>query len=169
MLHLLPRHLDHNQDALRFPTTMQPHCQFLRTVALAALVGLTLPVYAALGGDQASVIQDQGTFGATMRQEMLAGYSLYTLTTGDGVHIRQYVSAGQVFAVAWDGPVLPDMETLLGTHFDAYALAQRQKGRGLRVQQPHLVIESGGMMRAFRGRAFLPERLPSTVGARDIQ
>jgi hypothetical protein len=76
---------------------------------------------------------------------------------------------GRVFAVGWEGPTLPDFARLLGTHFSRYADAVRQQKRGVSVQAATLVIESGGRMGSFAGRAFLPAQLPARLNAQDIR
>ena len=84
--------------------------------------------------------------------------------------MRQFVSlTGLVFAVAWNGPLLPDMERLLGGHFQLYQNALQQRKRSVRVDTPSLSLESGGMMRAFVGRAYLPDQLPVGVKAVELQ
>src|ERR1700688_420796 len=77
--------------------------------------------HAALGGDAASVLADgiaaQGIVHAVIRQQ----YDIEEFTADAGVQLREYLNrAGVVFAVSWTGPVLPDLERLLGTHFAAY-------------------------------------------------
>jgi hypothetical protein len=146
------------------------HRPFLRFATGMALLVCASTCMAALGGNETAVRQDEQPLGATFALSRTRLFSLYALTTPDGVHVRQYVSApGQVFAVAWDGPTLPDLETLLGSYFPLYLQGQRQKSRGVRVHQSGVVIESGGMMRAFVGRAYLSDRLPANVTAQDIQ
>ena len=41
--------------------------------------------------------------------------------------------------------------------------------RALRLALPDLVIESGGHMRAYRGRAYLPARVPDGVSTADLK
>ncbi len=126
--------------------------------------------WAALGGDLASVQADQQAWAASSSQSVLAGATLYSQTLPNGVTVRQYLDAsGHVFAVGWSGPVLPDFARLLGLHFQAYADALRQQKHGVSVQGAALVIESGGMMRAFSGRAYLPGQLPAALTAQDIR
>lgn len=141
----------------------------LITACLALLLGVPTSM-AALGGLEATVYKDQQRLSATLSVAQQGLFSLYTLTNPDGVHIREYVSAsGLVFAVAWDGPVLPDMEVILGSYFPIYLDSLRQKSRGVHVKQSSLVIESGGVMRAFIGKAYLPDQLPERVMPQDIQ
>lgn len=138
-----------------------------------ALLGLLCctPSWAKLGGDLASVQADQQAWGASASQTTLAsGATLFTQTLPQGVTVRQYADAnGLVFAVGWDGPTLPDFARLLGTHFSSYADAVRQQKRGVSVQGATLVIESGGRMGSFAGRAFLPGQLPARLSAQDIR
>ncbi len=126
-----------------------------------------------LGGTPTSVQAD----GVVWQAPAVAGvaasggrYTVFTHTTPEGVKVRQFVSTtGLVFAVAWEGPLLPDMERLLGTYFPLYQNALQQRKRSVRVDTPSLLLESGGMMRAFVGRAYLPDRLPLGVYALELQ
>jgi hypothetical protein len=144
----------------------------MRRLLLGAVlaVGLCGTAWARLGGDLASVQADQQAWSASASQTVLAGATLVTQTQPGGLTVRQYVdAAGMVFAVGWEGPVLPDFERLLGASFPTYAVAVRQQRRGVAVQTADLVIESGGMMRSFSGRAYLPGKLPVGLTAQDIR
>jgi hypothetical protein len=86
--------------------------------------------------------------------------------------------AGTVFAVAWQGPLLPDLRQLLGANYKAYtgAAAGRHAGQEhhadhghLDVHLPDLVVESNGRVRSFFGRAYLPQGLPQGVAVAEIQ
>lgn len=103
-------------------------------------------------------------------------YTVYEIRAATGTVVREYASpTGTVFAVAWQGPWLPDMRQLLGTYFEQYAQAAKaQSGtrmgrRPLMIEQPGLVVESGGHPRAFSGKAYVPEMLPQGVRAEDLQ
>jgi len=77
-----------------------------------------------------------------------------------------------VFAVAWQGPSLPDLRQLLGAYFDQYAgatAARRARRAPVLVELPTLVVQSSGHMRAFAGKAYLPQGLPQGVVANEIQ
>ncbi len=148
----------------------RPRAFSLQLGAALAVLAFVPASQAALGGNISGLAAEQSLFGAAYVATQTSQFSVQSLTTPAGVRIRQYADAsGHVFAVAWDGPVLPDLETLLGSSYAAYAEGQRQRGRGVRIQTPALVVESAGMMRAFYGKALLPERLPGGVSARDIQ
>jgi Protein of unknown function (DUF2844) len=165
-----------------------------------ALLWLPLHAFATLGGNPASVDTDRtvlGTGGTTAvataaftastasaaaptspsaaptASPTLPGATVQTLTLPSGTVVREYVStAGVVFAVSWQGPVLPPLKQLLGTdNFTQYTTAQSQgSGHGFAgVDLPGLVVNSGGHMGAFFGRAWLPPSLPAGISVKDIQ
>jgi hypothetical protein len=152
---------------------------------LAPLLALLLPLqqsaHATLGGAP-STAQASGAVQAPQAQlkaapeaaaEVHAGYTVHQTTTPGGTVVREYTadSTGQVFAVRWKGPFMPDLQQLLGEHYQSFADGARQ-GRGrssLLVQQPGLVIYSGGRMRAFAGMAYLSQQLPEGVHAEDLR
>jgi hypothetical protein len=128
---------------------------------------------ATLGSDETSIANDQVKMKATRRIVSLSQYTTHEIQMSSGTLVREYVSAqGQVFAVAWKGPLLPDLQQILGSHFAEYGVAANSKRtrRGpVLVQKPGLVIQSGGHMRAFFGRAYIPQMLPADVTVDDIQ
>lgn len=148
----------------------RPRTPLLQIGTVLVLLGFVPTSHAVLGGNVSALATEQSLFGAAFVATKASQFSVHSLTSPAGVRIRQYADAsGYVFAVAWDGPVLPDLEVLLGSSYTAYAQGQRQRGRGVHIQTPALVVESAGMMRAFFGKALLPVRLPDNVSARDIQ
>ena len=149
----------------------KPNPRFSLPVALACALLLNgTAAQAHLGGNEASVQADAADWQAPAVAVRGARFVVFTHTTPEGVKVRQFLSStGLVFAVAWDGPVLPDMARLLGNHFPPYQNALQQRKRSVRVDTPTLALESGGMMRAFVGRAYLPDQLPAGVAAADIQ
>ncbi len=146
------------------------HPSFARAALACTLVFAGGAAQAHLGGGLASVQADGVAWQAPAVFVSGARFSVFTHTTAEGVKVRQFVSLeGLVFAVAWDGPVLPDMERLLGGQFPLYQNALQQRKRSVRVDTPSLSLESGGMMRAFVGRAYLPDQLPAGVTALELQ
>jgi hypothetical protein len=146
-------------------------------LALAAInLSIVLPGWAALGGNAASIQADQAHMQASLRTVPAASYSVQEMKTAAGAVVREYVSPqGQVFAVAWHGPWPPDMRQLLGNYFDQYVQARKQQGsprigrKPLVINEPGLVVESGGHPRSFIGKAYVPAMLPAGVKAEDIQ
>ena len=141
------------------------------SLLLCASVGQ--PAWAALGGSIDSVDNDAQNLHATRRIAAHTGYVVHELTLASGTVVREFATpSGAVFGVAWQGPLKPDLGQLLGPHFSRMVAAgQSPHGdhRSLRVVAPDLVVESGGKMRTFAGRAYLPALLPATVSAGDIR
>ncbi len=133
---------------------------------------------ASLGGDTSSVESDRVAMKAehAARQSIAptGSYTVHETTLPTGTLVRQYVSNnGMVFAVAWNGPFLPDFRQLLGLHFDTMVARQaKQTNAGHRYFSQHegdLVIESGGHQRSFAGRAYLKGAIPAGVTELEIQ
>ena len=144
----------------------------LRWQLVAALLSLLLAPssWAKLGGDLASVQADQQAWAATAIQTPLASATLITQSLPNGLTVRQYLDAtGLVFAVGWEGPVLPDFVRLLGPHYAAYTKALPKQRRGVNLHDGTVVIESGGMMRSYAGRAYLSVKLPLGWSVNDIR
>ena len=108
---------------------------------------------------------------ATLLTKVSANYTLFEIQTPSGTAVREYVSSsGMVFAVAWEGPSLPDLRQLLGGFFAQYVQAANTGGTGTRViEQPGLVVYAGGHMRAFRGRALATDLIPAAFGLEEIR
>jgi hypothetical protein len=147
-------------------------------VAGTALVILVaaLPLWASLGGDASSVQADQLHMQGTRQMTTRQSYTVHEIRTATGIVVREYASsAGTVFAIAWHGPWPPDMRQLLGSYFEQYVQAAKAQSaarmgrRPLMIEQPGLVVQSGGHPRAFSGKAYVPDMLPTGVRAEDIQ
>jgi len=128
---------------------MRTFCGVLLILALGAGQG-----WAALGDTEASV--------------------LHQINCPVGVVVREYVSpAGKVFGVSWQGPFVPDMRQLLGsyfTHLQQYAQAQTaHHGGPLIIQKDDFVFSSGGHMRWYHGRAYVPSLMPTNVSAEVVR
>jgi hypothetical protein len=93
------------------------------------------------------------------------------MTLPSGTVVREYVAAnGIVFGVAWEGPTLPDLKSMLGTSFDVYVAATTtRRGTPLAVSNSDLVVYSAGHLRAFAGHAYLPQAVPAGVDVGVIQ
>jgi len=151
-----------------------------RTRSLAAvfilLFAMSLPAFAALGGPLESVQADQVRLNAKLKIIVAERYAIQEMTSPTGTVVREYVSpAGQVFAVTWQGPFVPEMRMLLGSYFEQYsraARAHRESHVGrvpLDIWESGLVVQNAGHMRSFSGRAYDPGLLPEGVSADDIR
>lgn len=140
----------------------------------AAAVLLTPAARATLGEDLASVQADALRLGAARRANANATpqFQVQVLTLPGGGHIRQFATPeGRVFAVAWNTPAKPRLDTLLGTHFAAYAEGGRQAqaqragvSHTARIAQGDLVVESTAHLNAHVGRAWLKSLWPAGLG-----
>lgn len=150
--------------------------QLHRSVIAAGLsLGLWMaaPSFAALGSDLSSVSADTGRLRGVVHATALQAYDIHEITTDSGIRVREFVAAGRVFAVTWNGPVVPDLQTLLGVHFEPYAQAMAALPRGLhksvRLAVADLVVESGGHLRAYVGRAYLISAVPAGMASAEIR
>jgi len=158
----------HNHTAGTLPGTL--------AWGLAALVGVGLApraAHAALGAPYASIATDQSRLAASIKVTPRSSYEVHELTLASGTLVREYASnGGAVFAVAWNGPTMPNLQQALGGYFANYAAAATAKHGGhnhLTVQQDDLVIQAGGHMRAFTGRAYLPQAIPAGVSIDELR
>jgi Protein of unknown function (DUF2844) len=145
----------------------------LLALALGSLA-LAPPAGATLGAGLGSVEADRAALNGQLTVSSAGGYGVREITTPAGVHIREYLTAaGTVFALSWQGPVRPDLRQMLGGYYARYAQAAAAPHVGghrhLAVEQPGLVVESNGRMRAFYGRAWDPTLLPAHFPVADLR
>lgn len=142
-------------------------------VLLILVLGVA-PAWAVLGETESSVNADRQFLRGQIRDEVHEGYKLHQITDANGAVVREYVSpAGKVFGVSWQGPYVPNMQQLLGSYFpylQQYAQAQTGRHGGpLMIQRDNFVFISGGHMRGYRGRAYVPSLLPTNVSPEVVQ
>lgn len=153
--------------------------QFHRLALCAALVACVslsgAQAFAALGGDVSSVQADQLHMNASLRSTQMPGYTIHELRTPAGTVVREFASTnGRIFAVSWKGPSPPDLRQLLGPHFEDFQQAAEAQGtrrtRGpLSIEQNGLIVQIGGHMRSYTGRAYLPDQMPPGVRVDDLR
>ncbi|MFM0734821.1 DUF2844 domain-containing protein [Paraburkholderia sediminicola] len=152
-----------------------PNPSFLPALAVPAIVVAVLcastDAHAELGG----TMPTQTNSTAAAPQLLLNGaLRLRTLTDAGNTMINEYATnTGQIIAYTWQGPTMPDLRALLGKYADSYrtgAAASVPDGNlhASRVVRPDVIVESGGPMRGYAGRAWLPAALPSGVTADDF-
>ncbi len=136
------------------------------------VLALASPGWCSLGGNTMSIHSDQVQMQGTARVVTTDRFSMHEIRTPSGSSIREYVSpGGTVFAVAWDGPGVPDLQQLLGSYFESMkqAAAQRKAHGPLVIDTPEFYFVQSGHMRSFHGTARLPQQLPQGVSATDIK
>ena len=145
-------------------------------LAMFLLTTASFSAHATLGGDSSSIETDRVGLGAQMPAVVstTATHSVYQLILPGETIVRQFVSAsGTVFAVVWSGPFKPDLRQILGPHFDTMLAHQADATHAGNprntVSEGNLVIESGGRMRDFFGRAYLQRELPVGVTPQNLK
>ncbi len=129
---------------------------------------------AALGEPHASVQSDAEKLRAVVTVTQSSRFEVNSMKLPSGTHVREYTASdGKVFAVAWNGPTVPDLRQALGaTFFDRYVSAAKVNRLGrhqLRIEQSDFVMHAGGPMRAYAGVAYLPQALPAGVTPEDLK
>ncbi len=154
-----------------------------------------LSAMASLGGNPASVDRDMtilgnaasaktasvisGSVGTVTEQQARditptgSAYQVKEFTTGDGTTVREYLNKDTVFGVAWQGPVIPDLQQLFGSaNYEDYsnALSALHKThspsslrRAVTVSELGLVVHSFGRVPHFSGTAYIPHLVPINV------
>lgn len=143
----------------------------------AALLLILLPLHAkaALGGDSSSIEADRAHMKGSLEVRQSSRYSVHEIKAANRTTVREYISpAGVVFAVGWQGQFIPDMQQLLGAYFEQYSQGVKELKasyvgrRPLDLQLPGLVVQMSGHMRAYSGRAYIPEQVPRGVKVEDL-
>lgn len=142
----------------------------LFTIFNIFLLALPLASQAELGGNLASINQEQKTFGSTLSSSPQTGYTIYSQTINPGLVLKEYLATnGNVFAITWKGPNLPNFQVVLGAYYSNYLTALQNNPRAIFVQNDNIVIESGGVMGGYLGRAYLPKQFPVGMTPADLQ
>lgn len=145
-----------------------------KALAFAALCA-SAGAHAQLGGAMPSQTTTTAGSAAAVRSLFNGGLRVRTLTDAGNTTINEYAtSTGKIVGYAWEGPTMPDLHALLGQYADSYRAGAATPGadgnlHGSRIAQPDVIVESGGPMRGYVGRAWLPAALPPGVTADDLQ
>ncbi|ASV98733.1 DUF2844 domain-containing protein [Paraburkholderia aromaticivorans] len=149
---------------------------FTPTLAACALAAAMSHLSADARAQLGAAMPAQGETKASAPRLVLNGaLRMRTLTDAGNTTINEYATnTGQIIAYAWQGPTMPDLRALLGKYADSYrAGAGTAPADGnlhvSRVARPDVIVESGGPMRGYVGRAWLPAALPPGVTANDFQ
>jgi Protein of unknown function (DUF2844) len=142
-------------------------------VALSALLLGSAPAWAVLGQSVESVQSDRESLKGRLLTIPREGYSVHQISRDDGTVVKEFVSSdGKVFGVTWQGPAMPNLAQLLGTYFPQFQEAARtaiHRRAPVALRTSELVVESGGHMRAFHGRAYLKSLIPNNLTQADVQ
>ena len=149
-----------------------PICGSVALSAMLTAVLLITGACAALGGTMAAT---PGGANAAPVALLNGAVQMRTRVDAGGTTVNEYASStGQIFAYSWQGPTMPDLPALLGAYNASYragaaeGLAAGQDLHASRVVRSDVVVESGGQMRSYVGRAWLPGALPAGVTPADL-
>jgi hypothetical protein len=150
-----------------------------RLVTLSAVIATfaislaSRDVGAELGGAMSAPMT--GTSGV-QRLSAVGAFQVRSTIDAGGTTINEYANRdGRVFGYTWQGPTMPDLTQLLGPYSQRYRENATQQFAALgnlhasRVEQPDVVVESGGQMRSYVGRAWLPTALPPGFSLNDLR
>jgi hypothetical protein len=152
----------------------------LSTLLFLTTFSLSCAVFAGLGEKIDSLPKDMKVMGLKEKavaksRSTSARFQIHELSQG-ALSVKEYVRPdGTIFAVTWKGNTQPDLSALLGVYVDDYqeALKNRKPRKGFRwaatTQGKNVIVETSGIMRAMRGRAYVPALLPSGVSVNDLQ
>lgn len=153
--------------------------QRMRGIALSVIVAVCATSFAAreaqgeLGGTAAA---PETSASGVQRLSAARAFQVRSSVDAGGTTINEYsTSNGRIFAYTWQGPTMPDLAQLLGPYAQRYrdnATAQLNALGNLhasRVEQPDVIVESGGLMRSYAGRAWLPAALPPGFSPSDLR
>lgn len=143
-------------------------------VAILVLL-FPFPAKAALGGDLSSIEADRAQMRGNIEMRQVNMYTVHEIKAANHTVVREYISpAGVVFGVGWQGQFIPDMQQLLGAYFEQYSQGVKEQKasyvgrRPLNLQLPGLTVQMSGHMRAYAGRAYIPEQVPQGVKVEDL-
>jgi hypothetical protein len=102
-------------------------------------------------------------------------YNISKTLLDNGTTISEYATpVGLVFALSWEGPFMPDLNSLLGSYFSTFkeqadaGRATRNIGTPVGVDTGKLVVRSSGRMRNYSGYAYAPDLIPGGVSISDV-
>jgi hypothetical protein len=144
-----------------------------RLVVGLAAASLATTAHAALGHAAATVQDDRLHMSAALASAASPVYTTHTLTLINGGEVKEFSSAGVIFAVSWRGPGRPDLRQLLGERFailqaDNATSGGRRLRMPLAVERSDFIVRGGGHPGAFWGLAYLPGLTPGGVSAADL-
>lgn len=112
---------------------------------------------------------------AVVPVRQLSHYIVHEVQLESGGIVREFATtAGTVFAISWRGPVLPDLNVLLGSYFSTFLAETEQarvagrRGAPVNMERGGVIIRSTGRMRNFSGHAYVPALIPTGVDINEL-
>jgi len=140
---------------------------YAQMIAVTLMLSALAPAFAGLGENESSINADRVRMHASRSVVVNPQYSVHDLQGTDGSKVRQYLSInGIVFAVTWHTLYKPNLSSILGTSYPAYATAAQEAAHrpGIQHHFRHesldVVVQSSSHMNVFSGFAFRRSMLP---------
>lgn len=138
-------------------------------VALLVLLMLAPSAHAGLG-DQ---INSQQSGGAALLKESQPSYQVFeSVDSTNHVTLEQYAtSTGTVFAVAWRGAGMPDLQAVFGAYFTQFTNLRQHSPASrhlLSIEDPSLMVDIHGPNGDIIGRAWVPALVPAGVDVNTV-
>jgi hypothetical protein len=146
-------------------------------VVAALATVMSLNAHAALRGQPTlPAVAASTTQGVSVDASVNPAYTVRQETLANGLTEREYLTTGgEVFGIAWSGPFQPDLQNFMGSDvFAEYGTAlQALHAQGLRgpvnTTFDGVVVQVGGHMGHFVGRAYVVDLVPTGVDPSVIQ
>lgn len=146
-------------------------------VAAAFATAMSFNAHAALRGQPTlPAVAASTPQGVSVDASVNSVYTVRQETLANGLTEREYLTTGgEVFGIAWSGPFQPDLQNFMGSDvFAEYGTAlQALHAQGLRgpvnTTFDGVVVQVGGHMGHFVGRAYVVDLVPAGVDPSVIQ
>lgn len=149
-----------------------------RAIAFGVILACATPAMATLGQTPGKAPVSSPSVAKLKSITTRATSGLYTLhetQLANETLVSEYADlGGRVFAISWRGPVLPDLNALLGDYFSTFKTETTrirltgQRGAPVHIEREDVVIRSQGRMGHFLGHAYAPDLIPAGVNVTDV-
>jgi len=161
-----------NIESLRPVPARRLSARLAALAAAAWFAGAVPAARAELGGNAATARDEAQPTSSRLQVTPHEAYAVHERRAADGAIVRQYLDRrGFVFAVAWRSSGPADLAALLGRYYPTYRAlgARRIDLHHAALHTAELVVETGGVLRTFTGRAYLPRQFPAGVDVASIR
>ncbi|MCX8515303.1 MAG: DUF2844 domain-containing protein [Burkholderiales bacterium] len=130
----------------------------------------TVTSYATLGDEVKTInvdnkdLTDTQTTVTTVNDNN-ATYLIYDTKVKNKFEVKQYVSNNKVFAIVWQGIMLPDLSKLLGNYYIQYqTVSPKYKSSTLQsIEDQDFISYFGSSNKYFYGKAIIPSLMPQDL------
>ena len=139
-------------------------------------LSMSAVAWAALGQPAASIAQDGTPVSQPvhrLKQTLPTTVNVQSVQTTMGALVTEYIASGVVFAVTWQGAMMPNLHQLLGEQaFQAVLAQQVAQHHGAQnpanIHTADYVVQTWGHMGSLHGMAYLPTLMPAGFDASNL-